>query len=267
MPTAGPGGAETVGAVARRLGLSVRTLHHWDHLGVASPSGRTPGGYRAYFPQDVARLRRVQLLRDLEVPLLEIPSLLNANSADRRTELKRLRGKLNVRIRHLHGVRDSVDRLLKADETGVLLSGEEQARAFGAGWDPTWPAAARAKGGDSAQWAEYAERSAQRTEGDWQQVNESMMDVTEAFAEAKRRGTLPGSVAANQLAENHRGALGEYFHCTLSMQALIARGFDSEQGFANFYDEIEPGLGHWMRQVINANALSQGIDPATAAWG
>jgi len=60
----------------------------------------------------------VQLLRDLEVPLLEIPSLPNANS---------------------------VDRLVKADETGVLLSAGDQARAFGAGWDPSWQAAARAR--------------------------------------------------------------------------------------------------------------------------
>ena len=45
----------TVGEAARLVGVSVRTLHHWDALGLAVPSGRTWSGYRLYSPDDVAR--------------------------------------------------------------------------------------------------------------------------------------------------------------------------------------------------------------------
>jgi DNA-binding transcriptional MerR regulator len=61
-----------VGELARRTGLSVRTLHHYDDLGLLSPSLRTAAGYRLYTPEDVARLQRILSLRQLGFSLEEI---------------------------------------------------------------------------------------------------------------------------------------------------------------------------------------------------
>lgn len=257
---------ETVGVVARNLGLSVRMLHHWDHLGVASPSGRTSGGYREYLPEDIARLRRVLLLRDLGVPLRRIPSLLSATAAVRRQEMKRRQDDLKAKILHLQDVEATVDRILEADEVGVLLSETEQHSTFGAAWDPAWSKSAREQWGDSAQWAEYTERSALRTAQDWQLTTAAMQDITDAFATAKRNSVVPGSDAANLLAEAHRAAMSEYFHCTLSMQVLVARRYVTEAGFTQYYDQQEPGLAKWIKQVIDAHARASGIEPDTAAW-
>lgn len=257
---------ETVGSVARNLGLSVRTLHHWDHLGVASPSGRTSGGYREYLPGDIARLRRVLLLRDLGVPLREIPSLLSATAAVRRLEMKRRQDDLKAKILHLQAVEATVDRILEADDVGVLLSETEQQNTFGVAWDPAWGKSARQQWGDSAQWAEYAERSASRTAQDWKLTIASMQEVTDAFTTAKRNGVVPGSDAANLLSEAHRAAMGEYFHCTLSMQVLVARRYVTEDGFTRYYDQQEPGLAKWIKQVIDAHARASGIEPDTAVW-
>ncbi|MFE8596168.1 MerR family transcriptional regulator [Archangium violaceum] len=61
-----------VGELARRTGLSIRTLHHYDELGLLSPSLRTASGYRLYTPEDVARLQRILSLRQLGFALEEI---------------------------------------------------------------------------------------------------------------------------------------------------------------------------------------------------
>ncbi|QRN95101.1 MerR family transcriptional regulator [Archangium violaceum] len=61
-----------VGELARRTGLSIRTLHHYDELGLLSPSLRTEAGYRLYTPEDVARLQRILSLRQLGFSLEEI---------------------------------------------------------------------------------------------------------------------------------------------------------------------------------------------------
>lgn len=257
---------QTVGVVARNLRLSVRTLHHWDQLGVASPSGRTTGGYREYLPADVARLRRVVLLRDLGVPLKEIPSLLSATSAARRVELKRRQEELKAKIHHLQAVEATVQRILEADHVGVLLSESEQQRTFGDEWNPEWSKSAREQWGDSAQWAEYAERSALRTAEDWQRTTTRMDSVTDAFVTAKRNCVIPGSEAANLLAEAHRAAMGEYFHCTLSMQVLVARRYVTEEGFVQYYNGLEPGLANWIKLVIDAHAQANGMEPETAVW-
>lgn len=66
-----------VGELARASGLTVRTLHHYDHIGLLRPSARTSAGHRLYSPADVARLYRVTLLRRLGFPLEQIGSVLD----------------------------------------------------------------------------------------------------------------------------------------------------------------------------------------------
>src|SRR5579875_262966 len=71
-PEPGGGRAERswrVGDLARASGLTVRALHHYDHIGLLTPSGRTSAGHRAYSDGDLARLYRISLLRRLGFPL------------------------------------------------------------------------------------------------------------------------------------------------------------------------------------------------------
>jgi DNA-binding transcriptional MerR regulator len=61
-----------VGQLAKRTGLTVRTLHHYDAIGLLSPSGRTRAGYRLYADADVAKLQRIVALRQLGLSLEEV---------------------------------------------------------------------------------------------------------------------------------------------------------------------------------------------------
>lgn len=67
-----------VGELARRTGLTVRTLHHYDAIGLLAPSVRSEAGYRLYGADDIARLHAIQALRLLGLPLAEIGGLLGA---------------------------------------------------------------------------------------------------------------------------------------------------------------------------------------------
>ena len=71
-----------VGEVAALAGVTVRTLHHYDRIGLLSPSGRTATGYRQYAPADLDRLHQVLLYRELGFPLEEVATLLDDPSAD-----------------------------------------------------------------------------------------------------------------------------------------------------------------------------------------
>lgn len=74
----------TVGQLARRTGLSVRTLHHYDALGLLSPAHRSSAGYRLYASADVARLQQIRSLRELGFSLEEIRSLLDKSAVSPR---------------------------------------------------------------------------------------------------------------------------------------------------------------------------------------
>ncbi len=72
----------TVGEVAGRAGLSVRTLHHYDQLGLLHPSERSASGYRLYSPDDLARLLQIQHLKSLGLSLDEVRAALDADDFD-----------------------------------------------------------------------------------------------------------------------------------------------------------------------------------------
>lgn len=70
-----------IGELAKHAGLTVRTLHHYDAIGLLKPSDRTEGGYRVYGQADVARLHAIQAMRQLGLPLEDIGRLLDDGGA------------------------------------------------------------------------------------------------------------------------------------------------------------------------------------------
>lgn len=70
-----------IGELAKRTGLTVRTLHHYDDIGLLTPSARSDGGYRLYDREDVAKLHRIQCLRRLDISLAEVQAILAGGGA------------------------------------------------------------------------------------------------------------------------------------------------------------------------------------------
>ncbi|WP_460699882.1 MerR family transcriptional regulator [Nocardia thraciensis] len=261
-----PEAGRTVGAVASHLGITVRALHHWDEIGLVRPSGRTRSGYRLYTAADLARIHRVLIYRELAVPLNEIGNLLDAPAADALASLRNQRDRLRERVARLHRMGDALDRMIEARTSGILLSDEEQVEIFGRDWQPSWPQEAQELWGDTAEWAQYAERAASRTAEDWKQISADVETLNTDLAAACRAGVAPGSEEADALAERHRASMGAYFDCTHSMQVCLGRRFVADRGFAAAYDDFEPGLAAWLRDIIDANARAHGVDPESATW-
>lgn len=122
----------TVGRVAELAGVSVRTLHHYDDIGLVRPSARTAAGYRAYSAGDVERLREVLAYRRLGFGLREVADLVGDPSTDAVAHLGRLRGLLLERRDHADAMVAAIDRELAARARGLKVTPEEQLEMLGA---------------------------------------------------------------------------------------------------------------------------------------
>lgn len=257
----------TVGQVCARLGVTVRALHHWDEIGLARPSLRTPAGYRLYTADDLERLHRIVVYRELGLGLDRIRAVLDDSTADVPAALRAQRSQLTERIARLRQLSAGLDRMIEAHERGLLLTTEQQAAIFGDRWNPDWAAEARQRYGGTTQWQQYAERSAARGPAEWQAVADTVTDLEKALAAAMDAGIAPGSAEANRLAERHREAFtSSYFPLTRQMQVCLARTFETDPGFAAHYNNIRPGLATWFRRTIESGARAHNIDPDTATW-
>src|SRR5690606_38975680 len=256
----------TVGGAAAAVGVTVRTLHHWDELGLARPSRRTTGGHRLYDAADLTRLHRIRLYRELGVPLAEIADLLEAGADEAEESLLRQRDQVRDRVRELERAADALDRLVEARRSGVLLTPKEQAEIFGTGWEPGWAAEARERWGGTPQWAQYAERAAQRGPEDYRKIVADLDALHADLAAAVRARTSPEGADAQALAERHRAAVSAYFDCTHAMHVCLGRTYATDPGYRSFYDGVAPGLADWLRAAIDATARVHGVDPETATW-
>ena len=112
------GAALRIGGVARRTGLSVRTLRHYDDLGLVVPSGRTSGDHRLYSPADTHRLLLVQHLKSLGLTLSEVKAALDDPTFDAAQSLADHIAVVEERLAAEHELLDRLHLLQHAAETG-----------------------------------------------------------------------------------------------------------------------------------------------------
>ena len=258
--------AMTVGEVSTLLGVSVRALHHWDESGLVHPSQRSAAGYRLYSEADIMRIQQVLVYRQTGMSLADIKAVLDEPGADALTHLRRQRELVQGQISHLQQMLSSIDMVMDIQQSGASISVAEMAEIWGTDWDPVYVEEARARWGDTPEWAESYQRKARMSRADWERAHEETVALESALAEAMRNGVEPGSPEANALARWHRKDFNRWFEVSTSKQVLIARGYVADERYARYYDKRAPGLAAWLKDVIDACARSEGVDPETATW-
>ena len=123
-----------VGQVAALSGVTVRTLHHYDQIGLLRPRGRSAGGYRRYDDADLARLHRVLSYRELGLPLDQIAGILDDPSADAAAHLRRQHQLVRQRIERLSRMLAQIEKAMEAEQMGISLTPQEQFELFGPDW-------------------------------------------------------------------------------------------------------------------------------------
>ncbi|WP_320415013.1 MerR family transcriptional regulator [Kocuria sp. cx-116] len=266
--TENPPGDEllTVGAASSLLGVSVRTLHHWDHIGLVSPSGRSSAGYRLYSADDVARIHRVLVYRELGFSLTEVGEILDDPSVNESAHLEKQRALLAERIDHLQQMVCAVDHMMEAHAMNKKLTPQEQSEIFGQDWNPEYQREAEERWGDTDQWEQSQQRAAGMSTEDWQRIKADGDQLNRDLAQAARDGIEPGSKQANQLAERHRESIAQFYDCSHAMQVCLATMYTQDPRFTEYYETLEPGLADWLYRAVAENARAHGVDPDTATW-
>ena len=107
-----------VGQLARHAGLTVRTLHHYDSIGLLSPSARSDTGYRLYSRDDVARLHQIQALRSFGMTLADIGTLLAGSGVSSLSVIDRQLAALDRQISEAARMREQLQRMQSQLATG-----------------------------------------------------------------------------------------------------------------------------------------------------
>lgn len=114
-----------VGELAKQTGLTVRTLHHYDEIGLLTPSHRTAAGHRLYVEDDVARLQQVASLRNLGFPLEEIRDVLNDKRMSPLQVVQLHADRLRQQVRSQQRLVERLDALAEGLRTAETVSADQ----------------------------------------------------------------------------------------------------------------------------------------------
>lgn len=245
----------TVGEVAALAKVTVRTLHHYDRIGLLTPSRRAGNGYRLYGYADLERLRQILLLRELGFGLDAIERMVDAATYDRRRALIAQRELLRERQHRTERIIAGVDRALEAMETERPMAGTEMFEGLEDFDHERYEEEVRERWGRTDAHEESMRRTRRYTKDDWTRIKAEAEDVMARLSALLEEGAQAASSSARALAEEHRRHIDRWFYpCGHAMHAGLADMYVADPRFTRHFDKRREGLAAFFREAILANA-------------
>lgn len=217
-----------IGELSALTHVSIRTLRHYDEIGLLKPSHVTEAGYRQYDESALERLHTILLFRELEFPLADIRRIIDAPGFDPIEALDRQITLLTMRREH-------IDNLILTAR-GLKLKGLKHMdfSAFDARKIDDYTAQAKAAWGESSAWKEYEARG--KSAGENARAGQALMDMIAAFG--KRRDIDPACAEAQAMVQQLREHItANFYTCTVPFLSGLADMYDGGGDFTRNIDK------------------------------
>jgi DNA-binding transcriptional MerR regulator len=208
-----------IGELAQQAGVTVRALHHYDELGLLSPSERTHGGHRVYAAADVQRLYRLLALRGLGLPLEEIGPLLEREDGVAET-VRRHVERVDHQLAALRALRSKLTRILAAldggeDSSQPFLEALEAMSMFEKYYTPE-------------QLEQLAQRKAEIGDDAIKQSEDDWRELYDELREHRLSGTPPTDPAVQELSRRAGELVRMFTGGDPAIEASLRRMYETE---------------------------------------
>ena len=226
---------------AQQIGVSVRTLHYYDEIGLLKPSEvDVQNGYRFYDERSLERMQEILFYRELDFSLKTIAQILSSPDYDKQQALTRQRKLLLAKKERLERLIDALDSLEKGE--GFMKNNEyeklknEYAEEVRQRWGST-----------------DAYKESQQRNTDFNKAAVLLDEVFEEFAELNRSGISPDNEAAKIQVEKLQRCITENFYtCTNEILAGLGQMYVADERFKNNIDKHGEGTAEYVSQCIKS---------------
>jgi DNA-binding transcriptional MerR regulator len=251
----------TVKQVARLSGVSVRTLHHYDEVGLLKPACVGANGYRYYGREELLRLQQILFHRELGLSLEEIGRTLDAEGFDKVTALKAHRAKLEAETRRYRQLIRTIDQTLASLEGEAKMDETAMYKGFDPKQQEAYEKELVDRHGPAMQG--HIDHAKQGMAG-WKQTD---FDAMQAEGEAIEAGMakalsdgLPADAAAVQaLMARQHAWVSKGWNRPAPAEAFTGLGqmYLDDPRFRERYDSRAPGLAEYMAAAMRSYAESR----------
>ena len=230
---------------AQRTGVSVRTLHYYDEIGLLVPACVDKStGYRYYDEKSLLRMQEILFYRELDFSLKSIGQILSSPNYDAKQSLAEQRNLLILKKERLERLISAIDQAMK---------GENVMSAFDNSQFEAYKAEAKQRWGNTDAYRQHEEKTKDYTKGKWSDLAGEMNEIFAAFALCRKSGKTPDSTEAQDLVkalQNH--ITGNYYPCTKEILAGLGQMYAADERFRNNIDTNGSGTAQFVAEAIAA---------------
>jgi DNA-binding transcriptional MerR regulator len=227
--------AYTVKQLASLAGVSARTLHFYDQIGLLRPAAHGENGYRYYDEAALLRLQQILFFKELDFSLAEIQEIVERPGFDVLRALNAHRGLLQARVTRLNRLIGTVDKTISHLQGEADMSDQEYYEGFSEEKQKEYAREARER---------YGEGIVQESENRWsrltpeQQKAKQAKDgaVTQAIVDHMAEG--PESAEVQRLIGQFREGINFYYDCTLDIFEGLGHMYNEDARFREMYQKV-----------------------------
>lgn len=235
---------------AKLTGVSVRTLHYYDEIGLLKPSSvDKQNGYRFYDENSLLTMQEILFYRELDFPLKEIRMILSSPDYDKQRALKEQKHLLSLKKDRLERLILALDGAMKGEIVDMKVFDNSE---FDKKRDE-YAKEAKEKWGNTSAYKESVEKTAGYSADKWNEVNDGMDQLIAEFAECNISGFAPDSDEALALAKKWQDFITDnYYTCTKEILAGLGQMYIADERFCKNIDHRGEGTAQFMSDAIEA---------------
>jgi len=228
---------------AEFTGVSVRTLHYYDEIGLLAPAYVDEHtGYRYYNENSLLRMQEILFYRELDFSLKSIGEILSSSHYDTNKALKEQKKLLTLKKERLERLISAVDDAMK---------GENVMSAFDNSEFENHKAEAKEKWGKTDAYKEHTEKTKYYSKDKWNNLTEEMNDILAEFAACMKSGEESDSAEVQNLVKMLQSHITEnYYHCTNEILAGLGQMYVADERFKNNIDRHADGTAAFICEAI-----------------
>jgi DNA-binding transcriptional MerR regulator len=239
----------TISVLAKMAGVSVRTLHHYDEIGLLRPSYVAPNGYRYYSRPEQARLQQILFFRELGFPLARIRQIVDSPGFDVERSLRDQRKLLQLESERLTCLVGTIDRTLEEMKGEFEMNAEDLYSGFDKEQIEDYRQEVIDRWGEES----LAESEAKiegwtPSEAKWVEVE--AQEVLGGIVGCIEKGKGPDDPEVQELLGRYYIYIRKFFDCTVEIFRELGKMYVQDERFAAYYARYRDDLAEFMRDAM-----------------
>ena len=245
-----------ISEVAKLSGVTVRTLHYYDEIGLLKPSDITEAGYRVYSNKDLETLQQILFFRELDFPLNEIKEIMINPNYNKNEALNKHKELLMENRKRIDGLIALINKTIKGDNIMSFKEFdnskiEENKRKYSEEVKNRW--------GNTDAYKEYEKKTSSYDKNSWTTINEEMIEILKEFAD--NRNEDPNSHIVQSLVEKWRAYItSNFYNCTKEILSGLGLMYIGDERFKENIDKYGEGTAEFMAKAIEIYCAPHGSE-------